>query len=114
MRYRKPFLLLFFFCFMVGCFKVGPNFTPPSVAVSQAWLDADDQRVKTEATEYRNWWQVFNDPVLDRLMGRAYQENLSLRVAGVKVLEVRAQLGIAVGELTPRPSRPRVPFSITE
>jgi len=102
MRYCKPFLLLLIVLFLPGCFKVGPNFTRPPVAVSRTWLDADDQRVKTETTQYRNWWQVFNDPVLDRLVDRAYRENLSLRVAGVRVLEARAQLGIAVGELFPQ------------
>ncbi len=105
MRYCNRFIIfiIFFIClFLSGCIKVGPNFAPPPVAVSQSWLDAGDQRVKTEATEYRNWWQVFSDPVLDRLIDRAYKENLSLRIAGVRVLEARAQLGIVVGELFPQ------------
>jgi len=84
-----------------GC-AVGPNFTRPPAKVSQTWLDATDPRIKTEAAEYRNWWRVFDDPVLDRLVDRAYQENLSLRIAGVRVLQARAQLGIAVGELFPQ------------
>lgn len=86
----------------LGCFKVGPNFARPPVSVSQAWLDADDQRVKTGPAEYRNWWRTFNAPVLDELIGRAYKENLSLRIAGVRVLEARAQLGVAVGEFYPQ------------
>lgn len=40
--------------------------------------------------------------MLDRLINRAYQENLPLRVAGVRVLEAQAQLGIAVGGLYPQ------------
>ncbi len=101
MRYRSPFLLLLILLLLPGC-MVGPNYSRPPVAVSEAWLDAGDQRVKTEATQYRNWWRVFSDPVLDRLIDRAYKENLSLRVAGVRVLEARAQLGIAVGQLFPQ------------
>ncbi|MGA2517963.1 MAG: efflux transporter outer membrane subunit [Thermodesulfobacteriota bacterium] len=85
-----------------GCIKVGPNFLRPKVAVLPNWLDAGDQRVKTEPADYRNWWQAFNDAVLDRLIDRAYRENLSLRIAGVRVLEARAQLGIAVGGLFPQ------------
>jgi len=81
---------------------VGPNFVKPGTAVSPAWLDADDWRVKTGPAEYRAWWKAFNDPVLDRLIERAYQGNLSLRIAGVRVLEARAQLGIAVGRLYPQ------------
>jgi NodT family efflux transporter outer membrane factor (OMF) lipoprotein len=102
MRQRKLYPVLLILLLLTGCIKVGPNFTPPPAAVSQTWLDAGDQRVKTEATEYRNWWRVFNDPVLDRLIDRAYRENLSLRIAGVRVLEARAQLGIAVGGLFPQ------------
>jgi NodT family efflux transporter outer membrane factor (OMF) lipoprotein len=80
---------------------VGPDFTRPQVKVSQTWLEAGDQRVKTEPTEYRNWWRVFDDPVLDQLIAQAYRENLSLKIAGVRVLEARAQLGIATGGLYP-------------
>jgi len=83
-----------------GC-AVGPDFTRPQVKVSQTWLEAGDQRVKTEPTEYRNWWRVFDDPVLDQLIAQAYRENLSLKIAGVRVLEARAQLGIATGGLYP-------------
>jgi NodT family efflux transporter outer membrane factor (OMF) lipoprotein len=84
-----------------GC-AVGPDFTRPPVNVSQNWLEESDPRIKNEVAEYRNWWQVFNDPALDKLIDRAYRENLSLRIAGVRVLEARAQLGIAVGELFPQ------------
>ena len=84
-----------------GC-AVGPNFTRPQVTVSQNWLEEGDPRIKKEAAEYRNWWRVFNDPVLDNLIDRAYRENLSLKIAGVRVLQARAQLGIAIGELFPQ------------
>ncbi len=84
-----------------GC-AVGPNFTHPPVTVSQNWLEESDPRIKTEAAEYRNWWGVFNDPALDKLIDRAYRENLSLRIAGVRVLQARAQLGITIGELFPQ------------
>ncbi len=102
MRYRKSILLFSICLFLPGCFRVGPDFTRPATKVSQTWLDEGDQRLKTETAPYRNWWQVFNDPVLDRLIDRAYKENLSLRIAGVRVLETRAQLGIAIGELFPQ------------
>jgi NodT family efflux transporter outer membrane factor (OMF) lipoprotein len=94
--------LLISFFLLTGCTMVGPDYIRPPVKVSQNWLDADDQRVKPEPSEYRNWWQVFNDPILDSLIERAYRDNLSLRVAGVRVLEARAQLGIAIGELYPQ------------
>jgi NodT family efflux transporter outer membrane factor (OMF) lipoprotein len=85
---------------LFGC-TVGPNFIRPDAEVSPNWMEVGD-RVKNEPADYRNWWHVFNDQVLDRLIDRAYRENLSLRIAGVRILEARAQLGIATGELYPQ------------
>jgi NodT family efflux transporter outer membrane factor (OMF) lipoprotein len=53
-------------------------------------------------TNYSNWWRVFDDPVLDNLVEKAYQQNLSLQIAGIRIYEARAQLGIAVGNLYPQ------------
>ena len=88
--------------FTAGCIKVGPDFSRPRAKVSQDWLEAGDHRVKTTSPKYHQWWQAFGDPTLDRLIDTAYRQNLSLRIAGVRVLEARAQLGIAVGELFPQ------------
>jgi outer membrane protein TolC len=40
--------------------------------------------------------------VLDNLICAAYKQNLTLRESGFRVLESRAQLGIAVGNLLPQ------------
>ncbi|MCX5890501.1 MAG: efflux transporter outer membrane subunit [Deltaproteobacteria bacterium] len=85
-----------------GCAQVGPDYLRPETKVSENWLEAGDQRLKTEDGAYRNWWQVFKDPILDQLVDTAYRENLNLRIAGVRVLEARAQLGIATGQLYPQ------------
>lgn len=101
-EYRVCILLLFPILLISGCIKVGPDFARAPVAVSQSWQDAGDHRVKAENGEYRNWWRAFNDPALERLIDRAYRENLSLRIAGVRVMEARAHLGLVVGELYPQ------------
>ena len=84
------------------CTTVGPDYVPPETTVSQNWLENGDSRVKSSPADYRAWWEVFEDPVLNRIMEQAYKENLPLKVAGVRVLEARAQLGIAVGDLYPQ------------
>jgi NodT family efflux transporter outer membrane factor (OMF) lipoprotein len=84
-----------------GC-MVGPDFKRPEVAVSETWLATRDRRVSTESATYRSWWTAFKDPALDRLVEQAYRENLSLRQAGVRVLQARAQLGIAIGDVFPQ------------
>jgi NodT family efflux transporter outer membrane factor (OMF) lipoprotein len=83
-------------------FKVGPNYGRPPAPLSPSWIDAADERVRSQADDLSKWWAVFNDPVLDRLICLAYNQNLTLRQAGFRVLEARAQLGIAVGNILPQ------------
>jgi NodT family efflux transporter outer membrane factor (OMF) lipoprotein len=99
---RCCMILLISFLAAYGCIKVGPDFTPPAVKLAKSWQDADELQLKTGPKQYRSWWRVFNDPHLDQLIETAYRENLTLRIAGVRVLEARAQLGIAVGEWYPQ------------
>ncbi len=84
-----------------GC-TVGPNFHRPKTSVSANWQETGDGRVSTASSTYHDWWKAFNDPVLDRLVEHAYRENLSLRQAGVRVLQAGAKLGVAVGEIFPQ------------
>jgi NodT family efflux transporter outer membrane factor (OMF) lipoprotein len=83
-------------------FKVGPNYRKPDAAVASNWIDASDKRVRTESDDLSKWWTVFNDPVLNDLVCDAYKQNLTLREAGYRVLQARAQLGISVGEIFPQ------------
>jgi outer membrane protein TolC len=83
-------------------FKVGPNYCPPRAPVAEHWIDAADPRLRKESEDLSLWWTVFNDPVLNRLIAEAYQQNLSLREAGFRVLQARAQFGIARGSVFPQ------------
>jgi NodT family efflux transporter outer membrane factor (OMF) lipoprotein len=83
-------------------FKVGPNYKRPPAPVAPDWIDAADPRVRKQSDDLSKWWTVFNDPVLDQLICYAYRQNLPLREAGFRVLQARAQLGIAVGNIFPQ------------
>ena len=82
--------------------KVGPNYLRPAAPVANDWIDEADIRVRGETADLSAWWRVFRDPVLDGLVTRAYQQNLTLREAGFRVLAARAQLGIAIGQFFPQ------------
>jgi NodT family efflux transporter outer membrane factor (OMF) lipoprotein len=83
-------------------FKVGPNYQKPPAPVEKKWIDAADQRLRTESNDLSKWWTVFNDPVLDSLICSAYHQNLTLRQAGFQILAARAQRNIAIGNLFPQ------------
>jgi NodT family efflux transporter outer membrane factor (OMF) lipoprotein len=83
-------------------FKVGPNYHPPSAMIAEHWIDVNDRRVRSECDDLATWWTVMNDPLLNQMMVYAYQQNLTLREAGFRVLEARANYAIAVGEFFPQ------------
>ena len=96
--YRLFIVVLLLF----GCTKVGPDYVRPNTNVLPDWMESGDRRINGEPADRGAWWRVFDDPILDNLIDTAYRQNLSLRIAGVRVLEARAQLGIAIGGLFPQ------------
>jgi NodT family efflux transporter outer membrane factor (OMF) lipoprotein len=86
---------------MSGC-MVGPDYVKPDVQVEEGWLQQHNQRIKSEPADFSEWWTVFNDPVLDNLIEMASRQNLDLQNAGLRILEARAQLGIAIGSQYPQ------------
>jgi NodT family efflux transporter outer membrane factor (OMF) lipoprotein len=87
---------------LTGCVKVGPDFIRPETQIRQQWMETDGFAAQTSPADYRTWWNVFRDPVLDTLVQIAYAQNIPLRVAGARVFEARARLGIAIGDQYPQ------------
>ena len=85
-----------------GCTMVGPDFVKPEAPLLDEWQETQAPGLSVDQTDYSTWWSVFEDPVLDNLIEKAHQQNLSLQIAGIRIYEARAQLGIAVGNLYPQ------------
>lgn len=85
-----------------ACTTVGPDFDRPEAEVSESWNESQAEQVSTDTAENKTWWLVFEDPVLNELVAVAYRQNLSLQIAGLRIMEARAQLGIAVGNQYPQ------------
>jgi NodT family efflux transporter outer membrane factor (OMF) lipoprotein len=79
-----------------GC-AVGPDFKRPEATVPSGWRNTNDPRLATQAAADSLWWKSFNDPALDRLVELAYRQNLPLQIAGLRIMEARAQFGVATG-----------------
>lgn len=83
-------------------FKVGPEYRRPCAAVADSWIEASDQSLVAGLPTDPQWWSTLNDPTLDALIEYAYQQNLSLRQAGWRVMQARAVRAIAAGNLFPQ------------
>ncbi len=97
-------------------FKVGPNYTPPPAPIAEHWIDYQrpEAQTPTQAAELKQWWHVFNDPVLNSLISDAYKQNLTLLDAGERITEARAELGIAVGNQWPQVQQMTGQYSVNK
>lgn len=85
-----------------GCTIVGPDYERPDVPLAPAWYEAERAGFTSTGESQVRWWQLLNDPVLNELIELAFRENNSLKIAGLRVLEARAQLGLAIGNQYPQ------------
>ena len=85
---------------LYACTTLGPDFKTPPADLEATW--SEHTHALSTGRLAGDWWSVFNDPVLDRLVQLAYQQNLPLQIAGLRIFEARAQLGIAIGQQYPQ------------
>ena len=81
---------------------LGPNFSTPEPPVKDVWIADQEPKIIRESADFGTWWAAFNDPVLDSLIETARDQNLTLQISGIRILEARARLGIAVGSQYPQ------------
>ena len=84
-----------------GC-MVGPKYVKPAVSANPDWSEQADPRLATGTAPDSTWWKVFDDATLDQLVDLALRQNLSLQAAGLRIMEARARLGLAVGRQYPQ------------
>ena len=84
--------LLYLSClFLAGCNIVGPDFIKLDAPIGKQWLESGDSTVVSEHGDVSNWWTVFNDPILDSLIDKAYQQNLSLQIGKTSKADIEWQ-----------------------
>ena len=105
----RLFVSLLFLLAMTGCTTLGPDFKKPEAPLTPSW-QTKNAALEEIPLAQAEWWKLFNDPVLDMLILMAYRQNLPLQVAGLRIVEARAQLGIAVGSFFPQTQQLRGSF----
>ena len=101
---KSPILLLL--ALLCACTTLGPDHQEPQVDWLSEWQtdlygQIEQPGAQTEL-DLRFWWLMFDDPILNQLIDTAREKNPSLELAGLRILESRAQLGIAGSNLYPQ------------
>ena len=88
--------------FSSGCAPVGPNYQKPEMKTPDAWHEAISREMaKQSGATLQTWWKIFDDPILNDLIEKARQSNLSLKIALSGIAASRARLGIVSGRELP-------------
>ena len=90
-----------------ACTTLGPDFKRPASAPLEGWTGGSLAPLTSAARASRSaqsveWWRRFDDPVLDAFVAEAQRANPTARIAGLRIMEARAQLGIAGSSLYPQ------------
>jgi outer membrane protein, multidrug efflux system len=77
----------------VGGCAVGPDYHRPKNAVPAAYRF--DPNPIPDSFGDKGWWEIYQDPLLLKLIETALANNFDVRIAAARVDEARAQLGTA-------------------
>ena len=83
--------------FLFGC-TVGPDFKPPVAETPENYRFGTQQTARAVNLK---WWDMFNDPVLYRLVTMALENNRDLKIAVSRIAEARASLGFTRADQYP-------------
>lgn len=103
-KMTKPLILVALILSLQACTVLGPNYQEPEVDWLKDWQPSyyGEQSIEQQSMDLQFWWKIFNDPVLNQLVETARSENISLKIAGLRIFESRAQLNIAESTLYPQ------------
>jgi NodT family efflux transporter outer membrane factor (OMF) lipoprotein len=80
-------------CGALSACAVGPDYKPPTpVAGAEAPLVSTNPAVETVAEPPDDWWRLYHDAALDRLLEEAFAANTDLRIAAANISASRAVL----------------------
>lgn len=80
-----------FLCFLllVGC-HVGPHYEPPGIFMPEEWHSPTCDGM-TRCEPDCDWWETFQDPLLDSLIACAADQNLDLNIAATRLCEAHME-----------------------
>jgi multidrug efflux system outer membrane protein len=86
---------------LCGC-AVGPNYKQPQVPTPGEYREVQGPPPPATLLADRPWWEIFDDPTLQKLIDEALQGGYDVQLAAWRVDEARARAGIARSEYFPQ------------
>lgn len=75
---------------MSGCMKMGPDFSRPDTGIRVPGAYQHIPAGSVSPMPEDRWWTVFNDSTLNKLVDNALENNLDIKKATARILELRS------------------------
>jgi len=90
---------------VAGCASLsGPAYERPKAPPKAQWSELEGRELTATEVIQPDWWTGFGDPELDKLIDRAVNEGLDLKIAALRLDKAGVQLGKDRFAATPRVS----------
>ncbi len=99
---RRPIAFGVLLALLAGCTQMPP--LPESAArsnISDAWASGHASPKSAPKQDLSRWWRQLNDPLLDELIEQALTSAPDMRLAQVRLKQVRASRDLAIAGLFP-------------
>ncbi|MCA9473857.1 MAG: efflux transporter outer membrane subunit [Nitrospirales bacterium] len=94
-------LVIVILCTFFGACAVGPDYSRPDLSVPKDFRLAEtDSSLPSLAN--LSWWKLLQDPILQKLVGIALEENKNLKQAIASIEEYQARLYVARTDFVPQ------------
>jgi outer membrane protein, multidrug efflux system len=96
-------LLFLLFSFLCGC-QLEPPYNPPTIDAPEEWKYAQEKEVSPDSPSIciDNWWEIFEDPVLNKLEEEAIANNPGLLAVLERVMQAKDFAKIVRSQLFPQ------------
>lgn len=95
---------LFVVTVLVGACTVGPDYSGIEPMAQEEWYASMDKGLeasRVKESDLAAWWNVFEDPLLQRLQQRAIEGNMQLKAAFSRLQQARISRGLRRTERLP-------------
>lgn len=95
------YLFSFLLIALSGC-RVGPDYHPPTSLMPTTYAENESEETfDIEDEDFFQWWQIFNDDVLNKLLEEAVSSSFDYLVALEQINQARAQFREALAQQFP-------------
>ena len=89
---KNAILIALLVVIMAGC-QLGPKYHPPSSPTPEEWKYPHQE--SNDLPDFCNWWEVFQDAILNELEEQAVENNPNLFLAMARIEELGPRLALA-------------------